>query len=42
MENKNYSCFRWDESDKLLKLFWIEELNYNDKQILDLLVGELQ
>ena len=41
MENKNLVFCRWDSDIETLSIEWSVELSFDDKQILDLLIGEI-
>lgn len=41
MTNKSIDYSRWDEKDSLLKIYFLESLNEEDKPILDQIVNEL-
>ncbi len=41
MNNKFIEFCIWNEKEKVLKIFWLNELSYEDKKILDLIIQEV-
>lgn len=40
MNNKSIDFCLWNEKEKVLKIFWLNELSYEDKTMLDLIIKE--